>query len=122
MKKVISFILVLAFAFSLCACNSVDKKAIDTQLQGVWSRSYDSNGTYCYQICSFYEGNATYIFEGGNSREVEGTYKIRNDKIICNWTDGSEDTFYYEYEDGEFSLFDRGYAYGYRPKYEKFTG
>ena len=116
MKKIISIVSVLAIIICMISGCTPNKDEIQEELRGTWSYSHYASAVreQCYQIYKF-SGDGTveaaWINEDAPSKSSyhEGTYTIKNKKIVIEYTDKSEaNIIEYSYNNGNLKLFDKG--------------
>ena len=93
MKKVLSFVLVLALCLSLCACFGT---TAEKELQGTWEHE---NGMATY---IFFEGrfSCETIVAGMSLGIKEGSYEISDTAIVLHYDNGVDAELSYTFNSG----------------------
>ena len=86
MKKIICFLLIVAFAFSLCACGASEEEKVEDLLQGVW-KSYPYEDVDIELSYEFDDGRITVGMTVADAGiENVGDYRIdaeTNEIYVC---------------------------------------
>lgn len=99
MKKIFSFILMVAMCMSLCACSST--ASIEEALHGKWMAENGDGGIYMFDNGRF---TCETVISGLNLGVKEGDYKISNNIIKLSYDNGVESELKFTYENGILSI------------------